>query len=350
VTVDNSYCFSPADAAPVSSVARFVRVTSLPDLEAFVDQPALPPPSSDGNHHHWSFSGESAHLRVSSGAVGGAVVFGLVEEHIEAARRAYSKAVGSPLHQQDKQETVSPLPQQPLNERDRRRIERSRQQKRRMSLGVAPAAQVFALRRSTLQRAAICSPATPAQLRRGRSKQTTQPHAAAAVDMEIAAAAAAAHDDEPTLAPHEYILGSDISERNFKGVVIGGVYQNLFDGRLPVVAPASAADKRVTGVSLRPVDDDEAGADADDVALVLRLFIPKDRQCKTIDLGSGWVWTRTAQDGYLVCREPLRPNRKLVWCVAISKSNCLYYSSPRSPLSQLLLAESSSRVGARGAG
>ena len=120
---------------------------------------------------------------------------------------------------------------------------------------------------------------------------------------------------------HYQILSEDLglSEHNFNGVVVGGVYQHYFDDCLPVVAPASATDKRVVGVSVSYKSSDLQRRRG---LLLLKLFIPGRHQTtQTISLGRSWQYTRTAQDGYLVSKEPFRPGAK----------NVCYYL-PRHPM------------------
>jgi hypothetical protein len=106
---------------------------------------------------------------------------------------------------------------------------------------------------------------------------------------------------------NEFIFdqNSKLNEKNFKGVVIAGVYQHLFENGLPVIAPPSAYDKKVVSVSFA---NNKIGGKS----LQIILYIPKDKASKTIDLGANWIWTRTANDGFLVSKEKIRENKKII--------------------------------------
>ena len=69
--------------------------------------------------------------------------------------------------------------------------------------------------------------------------------------------------------------------RSFRAHVVGGTYQQCFDGSTPVVAPPQGSSKRVTGVVLTHHD-----------TLELRLFFPQLNEHKVVDLGQGWKWMR----------------------------------------------------------
>jgi len=98
------------------------------------------------------------------------------------------------------------------------------------------------------------------------------------------------------------------NESNFKGVVIGGVYQHCFDGAFPLVAAATASDKRVVHVAVQ-----------DCGSLSLSLYLPKDKLVKQIDLGPDWRWIRCCPTGYLAFRE------------SSQRSMQVYYFLPKHP-------------------
>ena len=98
------------------------------------------------------------------------------------------------------------------------------------------------------------------------------------------------------------------NESNFKGVVIGGVYQHCFDGAFPLVAAATASDKRVVHVAVQ-----------DCGSLSLSLYLPKDKLVKQIDLGPDWRWIRCSPTGYLAFRE------------SSQRSMQVYYFLPKHP-------------------
>ena len=93
-----------------------------------------------------------------------------------------------------------------------------------------------------------------------------------------------------------------LNELNFKGVVIGGVYQHCFDGACPLVAAPASSDKRVVDVEIQNADN----------ALVLSLYLPKDKAAKKINLGSDWQWLRCSPTGYLASRGSVKPHTAAV--------------------------------------
>jgi hypothetical protein len=66
----------------------------------------------------------------------------------------------------------------------------------------------------------------------------------------------------------------DLDERSFSGIIIGGVYQQCFDGFSPLVAPPGPGVKRITGLRLMPNDN-----------LVLFIYFPSLKTHKYYDLG-----------------------------------------------------------------
>ena len=86
-------------------------------------------------------------------------------------------------------------------------------------------------------------------------------------------------------------LSLDLNEQTFRGIVIGGVYQHCFDDTCPVVASPSCSEKRVVGLYFTATK-----------ALVLRLFIPKDRKTTSINLSSDWKCIRASPVGFLVAK------------------------------------------------
>lgn len=123
------------------------------------------------------------------------------------------------------------------------------------------------------------------------------------------------------------LAAAGINESNFKGVVIGGVYQHCFDGAFPLVAAATASDKRVVHVAVQ-----------DCGSLSLSLYLPKDKLVKQIDLGPDWRWIRCSPTGYLAFRE------------SSQRSMQVYYFLPKHPndwRDSLMDATSSDNVDSR---
>ena len=87
--------------------------------------------------------------------------------------------------------------------------------------------------------------------------------------------------------------------RSFRAHVVGGTYQQCFDGSTPVVAPPQGSSKRVTGVVLTQYD-----------SLELRLFFPQLNEHKVVDLGQGWKWMRASPDGYLAFHQEIVPRKR----------------------------------------
>mmetsp|Transcript_205 Transcript_205/g.460 ORF Transcript_205/g.460 Transcript_205/m.460 type:complete len:1254 (+) Transcript_205:3-3764(+) len=107
--------------------------------------------------------------------------------------------------------------------------------------------------------------------------------------------------DNSTSELHVQRSSSALNEINFRGVVVGGLYQHCFDNACPLVAAPSATDKRVTAVTFS------------DNALTLSLYLPRDKRTKQssttqVDLGPSWHWIRCSPIGYLVFRDELKPD------------------------------------------
>ncbi len=86
-----------------------------------------------------------------------------------------------------------------------------------------------------------------------------------------------------------------LTEHTFRGMVVGGTYQQCFDDCTPVVAPCTGTKKHVTRVQLTTTG-----------ALELRLYVPSQSTHVTIDLGQQWYWMRSSPDGFLVFRDAIR--------------------------------------------
>ena len=98
----------------------------------------------------------------------------------------------------------------------------------------------------------------------------------------------------------------NLNERTFKGIVVGGTYQQCFDDSTPVVAPCAGRQKRVTGVSVSA-----------NGSLELRLYVPSSNAHRAIDLGQHWRWMRSSPDGFLVFKDTLS--------IPMPKQTLLYY-------------------------
>lgn len=100
---------------------------------------------------------------------------------------------------------------------------------------------------------------------------------------------------------HYFTATTCLNELNFKGAVIGGVYQHCFDKASPVVAAPTGADKRVIDVTIE-----------DDNSLVLSLYLPRQKTTQRIDLGSKWQWIRCSPTGYLAFSSAILPHQPVV--------------------------------------
>jgi len=100
---------------------------------------------------------------------------------------------------------------------------------------------------------------------------------------------------------HFFHPSSRLNEHNFKGIVIGGVYQHCFDNASPLVAAPTGSDKRVVDVSIQT-----------DNSLVLSLYQPRSKSTKQIELGAYWQWMRCSPTGYLAFRSAIEPHHKTV--------------------------------------
>jgi hypothetical protein len=131
---------------------------------------------------------------------------------------------------------------------------------------------------------------------------------------------------------HLFRSTSCLNELNFKGVVVGGVYQHCFDNACPLVAAPSASDIRVVDVVIQ-----------EDNTLMLSLYLPKEKRVKTLDLGTKWLWMRCSPTGFLAFRSAVIPYEKNVcyflpkhpddWTSQIQNHNGAGVSAPLGRLS-----------------
>lgn len=92
----------------------------------------------------------------------------------------------------------------------------------------------------------------------------------------------------------------DVNETNFKGIIIGGTYQQCFEDGCPVVASPSSFEKRITG--LRNTSN----------GLEIKVFIPQDKSTQLINLGSQWKWMRSTPTGFLVSKNIVRVGESII--------------------------------------
>jgi hypothetical protein len=116
-----------------------------------------------------------------------------------------------------------------------------------------------------------------------------------------------AHHDPPGRTRHHDAHHQDsalpaLTELTFKCPVIGGTYQQCFEGSSPVVAPPAGADKRVVGVNFDTTDPQ---------SLELRLYLPKDESTTVIRLGNQWRWMAAAPVGYVISKGPIVAKKKV---------------------------------------
>ena len=316
-----------------SSKSNLPRIVSMPQLElCSMDTQAETEAGAEAEaehtpYRHWSYNGgiSSSSFSVNT----------LVDEKvITAARLALSRVVSTSSSHSDIPSAmaaavanVSSLPQQQneIMTRNRRRIDQSMNKKRRMSIGIKKAMTTT----KTSHQDTFRSPATPAKCNNRKKKPTIIPPPPVYDDMSSVVDIASDSDDynpfqsetiamqqqqqqqqqhlNESFSANEFIFdqNSKLNEKNFKGVVIAGVYQHLFENGLPVIAPPSAYDKKVVSVSF-------ANNKIGEKSLQIILYIPKDKASKTIDLGANWIWTRTANDGFLVSKEKIRENKKII--------------------------------------
>lgn len=100
---------------------------------------------------------------------------------------------------------------------------------------------------------------------------------------------------------HLFLSTSCLNELNFKGVVIGGVYQHCFDNASPLVAAPTGSDKRVSDVAIQ-----------NDNSLVLSLYLPREKKTERINLGAKWQWMRCSPTGYLAFSAAIQPHQSAV--------------------------------------
>ena len=92
-----------------------------------------------------------------------------------------------------------------------------------------------------------------------------------------------------------------VNELNFKGVVVGGIYENCFDDNVPVVSAPSTYDNRVVNVSF-----------GGDNTLFLHIYFPNTKSMKAVNLGRSWSCYRTSTGAFLVTKTDLIPHRRMV--------------------------------------
>lgn len=199
---------------------------------------------------------------------------------VENARSRFRQAVGASRECGAHDSSRLHIEVGAVDSRHQKRVENSKKIKRRMSHGMSRGG-ALALREN------LYSPATPAKFQRSKLSTT-----AAAL--------------QNTGKSAREVLLSNFTVRSFKNKVIGGVYQHSFDADRPVFASASAKDTRVTAVAHQSTQDGTSSLD-------LKLYHPKDKRVEVVSLGSNWLWTRTAPDGYLVSSGPIRQNSRTAW-------------------------------------
>jgi len=92
----------------------------------------------------------------------------------------------------------------------------------------------------------------------------------------------------------------NVNETNFKGIIIGGTYQQCFEDGCPVVAAPSSYEKRVTG--LRNTSN----------GLEIKVYIPQDKTTQLINLGTQWKWMRSNPTGFLVSKNLVRTGESII--------------------------------------
>ena len=107
------------------------------------------------------------------------------------------------------------------------------------------------------------------------------------------------HNDTSTIAHGDGQPLSCLNELNFKGIVVGGVYQQCFDNAFPLVAAPSGSDKRAIDVTI-----------LEDNALLLSLYLPTEKKTKEVNLGTKWLWMRCSPTGYLAFCTAVVPYEK----------------------------------------
>lgn len=93
-----------------------------------------------------------------------------------------------------------------------------------------------------------------------------------------------------------------VSARTFKGIVQGGVYQNVFDDNRPIITPARSADIRVTASEVLSTGE-----------LVVKLFRPNDSVEEAVRFSKGWTLTRVSPDGFLVGENDIMESENAVY-------------------------------------
>ena len=100
----------------------------------------------------------------------------------------------------------------------------------------------------------------------------------------------------------------NIDESNFKGIVIGGTYQHVFDENMPVISMPLATEKRIL----------DAIICSNTNTMVLKLYIPQDETTREISFTKGWCITRASPDGYLISKETLTASKRTI-CYFLTK-------------------------------
>jgi hypothetical protein len=111
---------------------------------------------------------------------------------------------------------------------------------------------------------------------------------------------------------------SCLDHSSFRGMIVGGTYENCFDDNVPVVTAPTAREKRVVGVQLVPSTHSGTAA-----CLKVFLFMASSRdekQIKSVNLGHHWVCYKISTGGFLVSRAEIMPYQ-----------SCTCYFMPKHP-------------------
>ena len=96
----------------------------------------------------------------------------------------------------------------------------------------------------------------------------------------------------------------NLNENSFRGVIVGGTYENCFDNNVPVVSAPSTYEKRVVGVHF---SCDRGGAP---LSLKLMIVVPSrkgENQVKTVNMGPNWICYKVSTGGFLVAETNIVP-------------------------------------------
>lgn len=96
-------------------------------------------------------------------------------------------------------------------------------------------------------------------------------------------------------------LSNCMNELTFNGIIVGGVYENCFDGGVPVVSAPSSYDNRVVNVTIEC-----------DGSLNLHLYSPNSKSIKIVSLGKNWMCYKTSTGAFLVTKSEIVPHRRMV--------------------------------------